>query len=89
MDYTIKEMNNSMTVFYYKSNGDIYGVATGIQDLIVYYGEYGTELSLILEQTVLPKDENFLNNIDKFKININTKSLEILPSLIQYPVANV
>lgn len=87
---SIEEMQNKMTIFYYKSNGDIYSAATGIQDINIYFGDHSTDLVLILDYVVLDKDLNVINKPKDFKINITTKSLEILPSAINtsYPVAS-
>lgn len=89
MEYTIEQMENSVTVFYYKTNGDIYNFATGIQDQNIFFGEHSVELASILDQIIVPKDEYFLRNSKQFKVNIDTKALEILPNVIQYPVANI
>ena len=86
---TIEEMNNSMTIFFYKSNGDIYSIATGIQPIDVYLGTHAIDLMQIIDSIVLPKDEYVLRNYAQFKINLDTKTLEMIANTIpNYPIAS-
>ncbi|MDP4143172.1 MAG: hypothetical protein Q8936_01640 [Bacillota bacterium] len=86
----ITEMSNSMTVFYYKSNGDIYSIATGIQDINVYFGDHSAELSIIIDVVVVDKDTTVINSPIGYKVNIETKQLEIITTSIlnKYPIAS-
>lgn len=84
---TLEEMNNNMTIFYYKSNGDILALATGIQDINIFFGVHSPDYVLIADQIVIPKDIDVVNNVKNFKVNINTKQLEILSTVNKYPVA--
>lgn len=86
---TIEEMNESMTIFFYKSNGDIYSVATGIQPIEIYLGAHAADLMQIIDSVVLTLDNAVLNNIGQFKINLETKTLELIAesTLANYPVA--
>lgn len=84
-----EEMKNSMTIYYFKSTGKIYAVATGIQDMN-YYGDNAEDFKLIIDYIVVPKDETVINDFTRFKINTETKQIEILQSAIpnyNYPVA--
>lgn len=87
---SLEEMENKMTIFYYKSNGDIYSLATGIQELNVFFGDHAADLSLILDSVTLDKDMNVINNSRNFKINTTSKTLEVLASAINtsYPIAS-
>ncbi|AGK98157.1 hypothetical protein [Clostridium pasteurianum] len=87
---TLDEMNTKMTVFYYKSNGDIYSLCTGIQELNVFFGSHSTDLALILDSVVLDKDMNVMNSPKDFKVNTASKTLEVLASAINtsYPIAS-
>jgi len=85
---TIEENNNSMTIFYSKSTGNIKSLATGIQDMNLF-GADKDDYSIIWDFVVLPKDEYVINNWKQFKINLTTKTLEILANTIpDYPVAS-
>ena len=92
MSYSIEEMNANMTIFYYKSNGDIYTVGSGIQPIDTFFGEHSVDMALMLDEIVLPIDQYVLNNSNKlFKIDI-TKSpviLALIPTTAAntYPVA--
>lgn len=75
---SLEEHQNNMTIFYNKRNGDIKGYATGIQDMS-FYGDNAEDFSLIWDYVVLKKDQQVLDNIEKFKINTETKEIELLP----------
>ena len=84
-----EKMKNRMTIFYFKSTGKIYAVATGIQDT-KYFGDNEEDFKLIIDYIVVLKDETVINDFTKFKINTETKQIEILQSAIpnyNYPVA--
>lgn len=74
----INEHSNSMTIFFSKSSGEIKGYATGIQDMS-FYGNNAEDFSLIWDYVIMKKDNQVLNNIEKFMINTETKQLELLP----------
>lgn len=84
---TIDEMQNSMTLFYSKKTGEIKAFSTGIQDMS-FFGTDKEDYEIIWDYVVLTKDENVLNNFKSFKVNLSTKTLEILPGAISnYPIA--
>jgi len=83
---TIEENENSMTIFYRKSNGDIKGIMTGINDMSAF-GDEEADFNLIWDYVVLPKDDFVLQNPFNFKVNIETKSLEIKANSLNYPIA--
>jgi len=86
---TIEETDNSMTIFYSKSSGEIKNFATGIQDMNFYTNDKD-DFSIIRDYVVLPKDDFVLKNIDQFKINLTAKTLELIAgsTLANYPVAS-
>lgn len=85
---TIEEMENSMTIFYSKSSGEIKALATGIQDMN-YFGTDKDDYSIIWDCVVLPKDNFVLRNYQQFKVNLETKTLGLIEgsTLANYSVA--
>lgn len=81
---TMEEHQKSMTIFFRKKDGEIKGYASGIQDM-GFYGDDEEDFSLIWDYVVLEKDLKVLNNLNKFKINVETKELEILPEFVFNP----
>lgn len=81
-------IEENMTIFYYKSNGDIYSACTGIQDKNVYFGIHIQDLNI--NEIVLPFDDYVLMNTRLFKIDITKNPVELvmLPLTIQYPIAS-
>lgn len=81
-------METDMTIFYYKSNGDIYSTCSGVQPIETFLGAHATDLMQIISSITLPYDQYVIYNSDKFKIDI-TKSPPELVILQQniYPVA--
>ncbi|MSS43798.1 hypothetical protein FYJ27_08660 [Anaerosalibacter bizertensis] len=81
---SMAEHQNSMTIFYRKRDGEIRGYATGIQDMS-FYGDNAEDFSLIWDYVVLERDRQVLDNIEKFKINTETKEIELLPEHVFQP----
>lgn len=71
-----------MTIHYFKSSGEIYATATGEQHIEIMYGSHAEDFLLILDEIIIPFDEFVLRNSDKFKVNIDTKEIEMLPQKI-------
>lgn len=67
---TIKEHENSMTLFYSKQTGEIKCYCTGIQDMN-YFGTSKIDFEIIYAFIVIEKDEYILNNLDLFKVSNN------------------
>ncbi|MBU3112010.1 hypothetical protein [Clostridium lacusfryxellense] len=86
---TMQEMQDNMTIFYYKSNGDIYSACSGIQDINEFFTTHSQDLILIIDEIVLPNDPYVLENSNKFKMNLNGEQ-PILSlkqeSINQYPI---
>jgi hypothetical protein len=82
----IEEMKNNMTIFYSKSNGSIKGAGSGIQNMNIY-GDDAEDYSLIWDFIVLPIDDYVIKNVQLFKINVNTKNLEMIPQENNYLIA--
>lgn len=78
-----------MTIFYFKSNGDIYSACTGTQDINIFFGEHSNDLKLILDSVVLTNDDYVLRNIRQFKIDITKTPVELvmLPQANNYKMA--
>lgn len=79
---TIAEMENKMTIFYRKANGEIKQFATGIQDFNLF-GEEQEDYKLIWDMVILDRDDYVLKNIKDFIINNNQAMLK---EAIKYPV---
>ena len=75
---TIAEHEASMTIFYYKRNGDIYSYATGIQDMKMF-GQHEDDYSLIMDYIVVERDPAVMEAIHKFYVDIETKQLKLKP----------
>lgn len=82
-------VETDMTIFYYKSDGDIYSACSGIQPIESFLGTHATDLMQIISSVVLTYDQYVLTNSSKLKINLVTKSLELKAEIIpQYPLAS-
>jgi hypothetical protein len=78
-----------MTIHYFKSNGEIYACASGEQHIDVMYGSHSQDYLLILDEIIIDYDEFVLRNSDKFRVNIDTKNLEMLEQQVnKYPIAS-
>ncbi|MGX7745908.1 hypothetical protein [Rhodopseudomonas parapalustris] len=88
MEYSIKDMQENMTVLYNKRTGAVKSIFGGIQTIETLYGDEAEDFKLILESVVKPMNkficDNFCNNYSSLKINIDTKEIEILTN---YPIA--
>ena len=73
---TIEEHERSMTIFYFKSNGDIHSYATGIQDLSMFMS-HEQDYSLILDCIVVEKDPAVMESINKFYVDVETERLRL------------
>lgn len=89
MEYTLEEMQNSMTIVFNKRTGSIKATYGGIQDMDILYGEESEDYKLIWDLQIFEKDQYVLDNIQQFKVNIETKQLELLPNTVnKYPIAS-
>ena len=61
----IKNFENSLTLFYYKSNGKIKSYATGIQSMAMF-GEFEEDYSNIIDFKIVEYDEFLINNYSNF-----------------------
>lgn len=85
---TIKENQDKMTIFYFKSSGEIMSLATGIQDMDFFH-KFKDDMIKIVDFTIKPKDNLVINNYTNFIIDLNTKELMIKPQSNNYKVASV
>ena len=73
---TIAEHVASMTIFYYKSDGNIYSYCTGISDMSSF-GSRQSDYELIIDYVVLPRDNTVITFLNRFYVDINTKELKL------------
>lgn len=80
-------MEEKMTLYYRKKTGDIMSYCTGVQDMS-FFGQTQEDYELIWGYVVVDRDDYVLSNTSQFKINLETKQLEIKQEAIsQYPIA--
>lgn len=86
---TVEEHESSMTIIYSKSSGKVIAAFSGIQTIQILYGENGADYAIIWDELVVPIDSYILKNYSKFKFNLETMELQILPSEVpNYPIAS-
>ena len=73
---TMEEHELNMTLYYFKSNGDIYSYSTGIQDMSIF-GIHEADYSLMLNFVIVPKDEYVMESIHQFYIDVETTQLKL------------
>lgn len=73
---SMAEHDASMTIFYYKSSGDIYSYCTGISDM-GGFGEHAEDYAQMLDFVVLERDQTAIEFLYKFYIDIETKQLKL------------
>lgn len=73
---TMEEHALNMTLYYFKSNGDIYSYASGIQDMTIF-GAHEADYSLMLTYVIVPKDEYVMESIHQFYVDIETTQLKL------------
>lgn len=73
---TMAEHEASMTMFYYKSNGEIYSYCTGIADMSMF-GIHQADYELILDFIVIPRDHVVMDFMYKFYVDVETKELKL------------
>ena len=73
---SIEEHESSMTIFYYKRDGEIHSYCTGISGM-ERFGEHEQDYSLIIECSVFPKDETVIRHLNLFYIDLETKQIKL------------
>lgn len=73
---SIEEHESSMTIFYYKRDGEIHSYCTGISGM-ERFGEHEQDYSLIIECNVFPKDETVIRYLNLFYIELETKQIKL------------
>lgn len=73
---SIEEYESSMTIFYYKRDGEIHSYCTGISGM-ERFGEHEQDYSLIIECNVFPKDETVIRYLNLFYIDLETKQIKL------------
>ena len=74
MEYTIKDFEQSMTVFYFKRTGEIKNISYGISDMS-FYGNNQEDYELIVDFIVIDMDQFVFDRIGDFIVDLDTKSL--------------
>ena len=72
--FTIEEFENSMTLYYFKSDGAIHSWCTGINDMSTFI-DHKDDYSIILDYIVIPLDRYVTENIKYFSIDVEAKEL--------------
>ena len=72
--FTIEEFENSMTLYYFKSDGAIHSWCTGINDMSTFI-DHKDDYSVILDYIVIPLDRYVTENIKYFSIDVEAKEL--------------
>ena len=68
-----------MTIIYLKEYGDIKGIYSGdLQHIDTLFGDRAELYKKIYDEIVLPDDPNVINNYRLFKVNSETKEIELL-----------
>lgn len=75
---TIAENEASMTIFYYKRDGEIYSYCTGIADMSIF-GVHQADYELILDFIVIPRDHVVMEFMYKFYVDLETKEIKLKP----------
>ena len=84
-DFTIEEFESSMTIYYFKSNGDIHSWCTGINDLSTF-GNHKEDYALIMDYLILPLDRYVLDNIKHFTVDVGKKEVCFNAPTIKYNI---
>ena len=79
-----------MTIIFNKRLGTIQSIYSGdLQRIDILYGNEAEDYKLIWDEIIISDDEFVMRNFQNFKINVDTKQLEILAEQInQYPIAS-
>ena len=73
---SIEEHEASMTIFYYKSDGEIHSYCTGISGM-ERFGLHEEDYSLIIDCGIFPKDETVIRYLNLFYIDIESKQIKL------------
>ena len=77
---SLDEFENSMTIYYYKSNGDIHSYCTGINDMTMF-GEHADDYAAILDYLIHNWNNSYIagepvvSNFDLYKFPIILKEI--------------
>lgn len=79
-----------MTVIFNKRTGNIKGVFSGnLQHISTLYGDESQDYMLIWDEIIIDDDMEVLYNSRNYKVNLETKQIEMLPVEIRYPIASL
>ena len=79
-----------MTIFFSKRTGNIQAVFSGdLQHIATVCGANAIDYLQIWDEIEIPDDEDVMNNFNNYRVNVEARQLEILPSANQYPTAQI
>ena len=79
-----------MLIVYVKRTGKIKNVCSGdLQCMAVMFGAEAEDYALIWDEITIPDDDNVVRNQDNYRVNPETKVLEMLPIANPYPIAQI
>lgn len=85
-DYSLKNFEKKVTLFYSINTGDIKLTCGGIQDMS-YFGKDRADFNY--DFIVVDNDEYLLNNLEKFTVEDKKVKLKKIPEYVnKYEVAN-
>ena len=79
-----------MTIFFSKRTGTIKAVFSGdLQHIDTVYGAEGEDFLQIWDEITIPDNNDVINKFSNYRVNPETKVLEMLPTANPYPIAQV
>lgn len=71
---TLREFQESLTIFYSKKTGIITSFSTGIQTF-EHFGENAEDMKIIYDIATIPYNEDVINNSKNYKVDTTSKQL--------------
>ena len=79
-----------MTIFFSKRTGTIKAVFSGeLQHIGTVYGAESEDYALIWDEIEIPDDNDVINKFSNYRVNVETRQLEMLPTTNSYPMAQI
>lgn len=80
---TMAEHESKMTIYYYKSDGEIYSCCTGINDMSTF-GNRRIDYELILDYLVADRDYTVLEFMGRFYVDADTKVIKLKSDYVDF-----
>lgn len=80
---SMAEHEASMTLYFYKSDGEIYSYCTGVQDMS-RFGERAADYELIIDFVVVDKDPTIMEHTNRFHIDLESKKIKLKTDLADF-----